>query len=600
MRLRLLSLVILASSAVAGIVFVAPQLLFADYDTARETLEQTLSEGESNYRRSRPHVLAAIALVAQEDRRLFERTILGRTLPLDLQSCLRATAANLKAGGVREGCSTLAMQLAKIAMPAHARTRTLKSKLYQMRLSFETFGAQPDVILQSYLRNLPCASEWAKGFDQCALLRFERRADEINEAEAIVLASAVQAPGRDLQASPEAIARARARLARVLTAAVVQGMLTIGEANRIAKQPVNLAAPNRTLARAEETGRDYDFTRDLIAATRAARANALKKQGHHRDLIIAGAVFDTNGKLLAFAGDEESWLDANIEAGSWIKPFAVQGLLDAGIGADYLDGNVQIPLKLPLYTRTFKRWRPRNVGRDLPERAVPMRYIMQSINTATLATMLYAFVYVEPSRAQSVLRSTLSDREMARYDSPRDRALTRTLASQFAGLPLGDGDVQGVPGYRQMTLGATRLTLAAARKRVEGLEVPHEDLAAMLGVVRAPWRSWALGLVNLWTDDDGLTPIAELMARYGDSGTLRWLRDATPEVYKTATAERNAGVAALMFDECAHDRGPYLVTFIALRPSGEAITPVQGGTLAPGYRAMLNMCRRPRRPIEQM
>ena len=576
---------------------VLPGLWFQGYEQASKRFERMLEMGETySFRSSANETAAAIGLVAQEDRRIYSRTLFGLSVPLDMRSCARAVWLNLQSGSVRQGCSTLAMQLGKMSMDKKDRTRSLWYKLYQLRLSLESLTASPDAIVSAFLHHLPCASTHAAGLRACSLLRLGKDVEELNQAEAMVLASAVQSPGRDLQPTPAGKRRAKTRLGRVLNTAWEIGLVTREQAQEIFNQDVVFGEVNLDLVRAAGEGRDVELTRNLSAAVERARSNALRKQGvrEDSDLLVLGAIFDAEGRLVATSGGDESWLNRKMEAGSWVKPFLVESLISMGAGEQYLDGNVRIPLSLPLYTKILTPYYPRNAGKNLPERAVPMQYIMKSINTATLASALYAFVYLEPNRVHQVIFDTLSAKERRKYNSRTDRNLSLQLASKFAGIPLEPGDIGTLPGYRQMTVTATRRTMQTMKTYIPSLEVPHEDLSALLGIVRAPWKDFAKGLQSLWITESGeLSRTARLMSRYAQDGTLAWMKKLNrqpPDVYKTATATRNAGLAVLMHDQCNPENGPYLVTFLALRPSGEPITPIQGGTLGPAYLELDNGC----------
>lgn len=570
----------------------SPQVFFPDYGEAAARLDDIVAAGHRHpFRASRNRTFAALALVAQEDRRLFERKLGEVTIPWDLRACFRAAVRNLSAGRVQEGCSTLAMQLAKLALPQRPRGRRLATKFLQMRLAARTAEADPDTLVSAYLRVLPCASSHARGLEACARARFGRPLAELLPAEAMLLASAVQAPGRDLQPTEAARSRARARLERVLSAAAEMGFVSVEQVELLRAQPLAPIAVNLDRLRALEAGHDPELTETLIEAVAAARANALRKQGGEEGgaIAIAGAIFDVKGRIRAQVGDP-AWLHRPLEAGSWVKPFVVEALLEAGLGRSYLAGDVEIPLHVPLVTRDGRRWTPRNAVDMEEHTAVPMAHVMRSVNTGTLASLLYAFVYLPPEESRAVLGRYLSPQEQRRFERPLDRRLSLEMASAYAGAALDEADVPGLPGYRQISLGATRMVLRGMRRHIPKLEVPHEDLAALLGVVRAPAEDLARGLGTAWlTSSGGLTPTARLMADYASQGTLRWLNNATPAVYKTATAERNAGVTALVFDRCRGE--PLVVSIVALRPSGAPITPVQGATLGVAYPRLLSRCR---------
>ncbi|MEL6187235.1 MAG: transglycosylase domain-containing protein, partial [Myxococcota bacterium] len=571
---RLALLLALAGLAGVSVLLFAPSAVLSGYDEAARRLDAILADGvEHPFTDASGQAWAAIALVAQEDRRLHVRRVGDFSLPWDLQACARAALRNLGAGRIREGCSTLPMQLAKLAVPPEARRRSLSAKVMQLRLAARTTAVPPDAMVSAYLRVLPCASSFAHGLEDCAVLRFGRRLEALRPAEIMLLAAAVQAPGRDLQDTPESRGRARARLERVVASALDLGFLSRSQAEQLVSQPLEPVAPDLNLLRARREGHDPALTHALAQAVEAAWENAVRKQtgpqeaqprtAEGADLVVAGALYTPNGDLLARVGPP-AWFRRPIEAGSWVKPFVVEALLEAGLGETYLT-EVEVPLHVPLVTRDGKPWNPRNAVPLEDHSAPPMAHVMRSINTGTLASLLYAFIYLPADDSADLIETYLSARERRRFTDALDRELSLEMASAYAGAPLNAEDVPDLPGYRQISLAATRMVLERMGARVSQLEVPHEDLAALLGVVRAPADALARGLARVWLHPDGeLRSVGRLMSEYATQGTLRWLGPDTPAVYKTATADRNAGLAALVHGP----DGPMLMVLIALRPSG--------------------------------
>jgi hypothetical protein len=573
------------AAAAVGVFLLAPQLLWDDYPEARAGLDYTLERGAQWAWREDPVIAsAALGLVAQEDERLFTRTFRGGVIPVDARACARAVVRNLQAGRITQGCSSLPMQVAKLSIPESYRyQRTFSRKFLQIRLSLALAGSRPDDVVGAFLREQPCGSDIARGFEQCALLYFGRPASQLNAAEAMLLASAVQAPSRDLR-DPE---YARRRLAIVLNKLWEKGWVTREQAVALNQMALRQERLHPDLVRAGARGYDLDLVSALGEAVDAARANAVQKQGRDEDLLVVGAVFDEQGEVLAFSGGAPSWLKRSFEAGSWVKPFCAQSLLELpGAGARYLE-STEIPIALPLRDRNLRAYHPRNAGAGLPERAVPMVYILKSVNTASLASVLYAGVYMPEQQLEAWLSGALTPAERARYRTATDLALSTQLASAYAGFPLTAEELPGLPGYREISVAGVRSCLGVMRRHVDNLEVPREDLAALLGVVRAPLEDLGAGMTDLWLDGGQPTEIALTMRRYSGIGTLAWLTTHLgPLTYKTATAERNAGLMVLLPATDAEGRPRHLVLMLAaVRPGGEAITPIQGGTLSPGVLA---------------
>ncbi len=563
-------------SAAAAVPLLAPDALWPAWPEAHQTLTTWLAEAPE-LGTSRSERLAALALVAQEDRRLHDRV-----LPLDVRSCARAMLVNAREGAVRQGCSTLAMQLANQAVPTELRyQRTVSRKLLQLRLAASLTRVDPETLLAAYLEQLPCGSDLAVGFETCSLLWFGRPAAELNDTEATLLATAVQAPSRDLN-DDEA---ARARLIRVTATMTDLGWLDAATARQIAEGPLRRDGLHPDLVRATLHGRDLDLSRALEAALTAIESQVSTEDDD--DLLVLGAAWSPEGELLAYAGGPTSWLDRPIELGSWAKPFCAQALLELG-GTAYLEG-ASIPLKLPLRDKNLRAYRPGNAGRrDLPARGAPADWIMASVNTAALAASLYVWTWLPPDHVEAHLSSLLRPDERRKWRTAKDRAYALQVAEAYAGIDLTHDDVPDLPGYREMSVASVRACRAVMERHLPSLEVPGEDLAALLGVVRAPLGELGPAFTELWMED-GQTDLAALMARHGHVGTLKRTVASlgVPLTYKTATAERNAALAIVLPFEDAEGPAPVLLTFVALRPSGDDIDPYTSGTLALGVRSFL-------------
>jgi len=577
-------------AAVAVAVFLlAPERIWLDWEAASADLDRMTDASDARWRDEPALAIAGLGLVAQEDERLFSRTLGGGVIPVDARSCARAALVNLKAMGIREGCSTLPMQVAKLAIPEAMRfERSWSRKLFQIRLSLALTGADPEGVVGAFLASMPCGADIARGVETCSLLYYGRPASEMNAAEALLLASAVAAPSRDLRSE----VHGRRRLALVLNKLWSLGWLTRADVEAVADMPLQRGALRPDMVRAVSRGYELEMTAALGEAVAAAKENAVRKQGGDADLLVLGAVFDAGGELLAFSGGDPSWLDRSFEAGSWVKPYCAQSLLEMpGAGVEYLTAT-EIPIRLPLRDRNLRAYRPKNVGAGLPERAAPMLYVAKSVNTASLAAMLYAYVYLPEQQLEAQLARTLSTSERAKWRTAKDRQLSVEMAGAYAGMALTLSDVPDLPGYREMSVSAVRTCLGVMERHVPTLEVPREDLAALLGVVRAPMGELGAGMAGLMLEPGGgLTPIAELLRAWSPHGTLGWLTRevGTPLAGKTATADRNVGLAvALPVEEADGTRRELMLILTAVRPSGGNIEPLYGGTLAPGVPVFLS------------
>lgn len=615
-RVALLTLVGLAAVPLA-----APGWCWQDWTRSALALDQIAREPTVDWRTSHARALAAIAVIAQEDRRLFERSTLDLHLPVDPRACGRALVTNLRAVAFREGCSTLAMQLAGLAMvPERATDRSLGTKLLQVRLAFRWVTTSPDLLVAHYLDRLECGTELVSGLEGCAMLYFGRRPDALDDAEIILLATAVQAPARDLR-DPKAAA---ARVRRVLQTLVDLGWLPESEQRRILGLPLGLGPLHAGYVRAAVAGRDLGWTALLERA--AAQAGARLQDD---DLALVGAAFDADGEILASAG-APGWLRAEVEAGSWIKPWCIQSVIELdGVGPAFLEA-AAVPLRVPMWDRSLRRYQPRNASHVLPPEASPAEWLMRSSNTGTLASVLMGWLWADPTAVEGRLATLLSPDERAKLRTSHDLAATAALYETVTGAPYapparsarsrvaqgeqaqqaapglrgtaqrsaagagrpsqGTDGTLPLPGFRELSLGAVRACLARVRVDVPSIETPGEDLAAMLGVAQAPLREFGSGFAKLWLHGGELTPLAQAMASWGDRGTLASVVRKVPGglPYKTATAVHFAGAAMLVPVPAGPGMKPVVVVFALMRPSGAPIAPYQGASLAPALERVLD------------
>jgi membrane peptidoglycan carboxypeptidase len=182
------------------------------------------------------------AMVAIEDSRFYTHN------GLDVQGTLRALAANIAAGGVAEGGSTLTQQLVKQTLLQTADTpeersaateQTLGRKLREARLALaleDTYSK--DELLTRYL-NLVYFGQNAYGVQPAARAFFGVDAAALDLPQAALLAGLVQSPTYDDPfTDPEA---ATARRNEVLSRMAEQGMVPADEAAAAQAAPLGLA-----------------------------------------------------------------------------------------------------------------------------------------------------------------------------------------------------------------------------------------------------------------------------------------------------------------------------------------------------------------------
>jgi 1A family penicillin-binding protein len=151
------------------------------------------------------------AILAIEDDRFYERHA-----GVDIHAIARAALANLKAGEVVEGGSTITQQLIKNTLTGPAQTFTRKFQEAQAAIKLESQYTK-DEILERYL-NLVYFGHGTYGIASASEYYFARKPQDLTLAQAAVLAGVIKAPAQDDPIiSPErALARRNQVLSRML------------------------------------------------------------------------------------------------------------------------------------------------------------------------------------------------------------------------------------------------------------------------------------------------------------------------------------------------------------------------------------------------
>ena len=174
------------------------------------------------------------AFLATEDRRFYEHN------GLDWRGLIRAAAANVRHLGVREGFSTITMQVARNSFLVKMRGgRTLRRKLIELRLTRLIEGElTKDQILELYL-NLIYLGNGMNGVEAASRDLFGKSVSKLSIAEGAVLAALPKGPSaytpRD---HPD---RALRRRNLVLALMAEEGYITPGEARTAAQQRLAIA-----------------------------------------------------------------------------------------------------------------------------------------------------------------------------------------------------------------------------------------------------------------------------------------------------------------------------------------------------------------------
>src|SRR5579863_6624608 len=169
------------------------------------------------------------AFLAAEDRRFYEHQ------GIDYRGIARALGANLRAGEVAQGGSTITQQVAKSFLSSE---RTIQRKIREAILArrLERQYSKRE-ILTLYL-NQVFLGHGAYGVAAAARIYFDKPIEELDLGEMALLAGLARAPSRF---SPlTSLEMARARRDQVLAAMVAAGHISEPEANRWRARPVTV------------------------------------------------------------------------------------------------------------------------------------------------------------------------------------------------------------------------------------------------------------------------------------------------------------------------------------------------------------------------
>src|SRR5215207_6408632 len=179
------------------------------------------------------------AVIATEDRRFYSH------FGIDPIGIVRALAADLRAGQVVQGGSTITQQLAKILFltPERNLTRKIRETLLALWLERRFTKEQ---ILEIYLNRVYLGAG-TYGVDAAAHRYFGKSAKQLDLFESAVIAGLLKAPTRYSPARDRAAATGRAT--QVLDLMVDAGAITAADAAAAAKQGLAVATAGRSAAR---------------------------------------------------------------------------------------------------------------------------------------------------------------------------------------------------------------------------------------------------------------------------------------------------------------------------------------------------------------
>jgi penicillin-binding protein 1C len=392
-----------------------------------------------------PDLLAAF--LAVEDRRFY------RHHGVDPLAAARAARANLRAGRIVSGGSTITMQLARILRPApHTWPGKGAQLLWALRLEQHL---DKQTILEQYLNRLPLG-QGTNGVESAASLYFGTTAAEVSLGQAALLAGLARAPSAD---NPlVAPRRAGVRRAYALGRLQAVGYASAEAATRAGAEPLiapsrlpGFRAPHFTTRVLHELDRSGQA---LLTGWRTSLDLALQEEvesevGHTVETLAergvrqaAAVVLDNHsGEILAWVGSPDFWADtagqvdmvvSPRQPGSALKPFLYALAFDRGFTPASI-----LPDIAKVYQTGTGPYRPRNYDRRYhgPVRAREALASSYNVPAVELANRL----------GVGALLRTL---RLAGFAS-----LGRSADHYGLGLSLGNGDVtllELANGYRAL------------------------------------------------------------------------------------------------------------------------------------------------------
>jgi penicillin-binding protein 1A len=286
------------------------------------------------------------AVIATEDRRFYGH------FGIDPLGIARAVVANLQAGAVVQGGSTITQQLAKNLFLSGERSLDRKIREMILAVWLET-RLTKDEILTLYLNRVYLGAG-AYGVEAAAQRYFGKPAAELDLAESALIAGLLKAPSRLAPTSD--LEAARERAAVVLAAMVDAGVLgaeAAAAADRAPAEPVAYAEAGdvgwfldwvtaQLPADWREAGRNLRVHTTLDGELQRAASDAVRRRLEQDGAALgvgqaAVVAVDRQGRVRAMIGGDDyrtapfnRAVDARRQPGSAFKPIVYLAALQAG------------------------------------------------------------------------------------------------------------------------------------------------------------------------------------------------------------------------------------------------------------------------------
>lgn len=353
------------------------------------------------------------AFIATEDRRFYEHN------GLDWRAVMRAVGRNVTSLGLREGFSTITMQVARNTFTSRVISeRSLRKKLLELRFArLIEHNLTKAQILELYL-NVIYLGNGTYGVEAASRDLFGKSVKKVTLAEAAVLAALPKGPSSYTpRKAPE---RAKRRRDLVLTLMAREGYIDSTQARRASAQAIRVAKqewrPTGTDSyaldairsavdsllgsEALESGDVMVYTTIDANAQKAAERAVAKRAAYIQERerawygrtngVVQGAMIalDTrSGDVRAIVGGRRyerggfnRALSARRQPGSAFKPFVYAAALSAGLSpATMVDDD-----PVEIVGDDGRIWTPANHGDEYNGRITLRRALMRSANAATV------------------------------------------------------------------------------------------------------------------------------------------------------------------------------------------------------------------------
>ncbi len=454
------------------------------------------------------------AVIAIEDRRFFSH------FGIDPKGLARAMAANLAAGSMVQGGSTLTQQLAKNLFLSAERTvgRKVQEVLIALWIEHNYTKAQ---ILEMYLNRVYFGSG-ATGVEAASQRYFGKPARDVTLPEAALLAGLLKAPSRLSPARDPKAAEERAQV--VLAAMREQGMVSDTEMAAALSGPMTRAAsfwtgsehyvadavmdklPSLIGVIGEDVIVDTTIDMTLQRAGETVLREAIANNGEKLAVSQAALVsIDSSGAVRAMIGGVDYGrsqfdraTDAKRQPGSAFKPFVYAAALEAGLTPDTIRNDKPI---------TIGKWRPENYDGKYFGPVTLSEALARSLNSvaAQLITETGPATVVDFAQRLGISSPLAANASLSLGTS---EVSLLELTSAYTVFPTG--------GWRSDAHIITRVTTLDGKVLYENVPEPRR----VMGVETA-------GMMNA------------MMSRVVDDGTAKAARFNHPAAGKTGTSQNS-------------------------------------------------------------